>query len=144
MVSAQTQHPTAQVPPNPPVPTRALPKTPADAGREPVPFIARLELGEQGRPPPLRLHDRARREVGSEIPGMMLVLQQRHVLQKQTQTSSSGQRELSSEHRTTQKTPLRYPSFEAPRHKAQRFALPKWFPVIPSPTLHWNGNSAPC
>lgn len=110
--------------------------------REPVPFIARLELGEQGRPPPLRLHDRPRREVGSKIPGMMLVLQQRHVLQEQTHGSSSGCWELTSKHRTTQKTPCRYSFFEALGREAQCFALPRRFPVSPSSILHWNGSSA--
>lgn len=78
MVSTQTQHPTAQ---------GSLPAQ-NPGWSLPVPFIARLELGEQGRPPPLRLHDRPRRQVGSKIPGMMLVLQQCHVLQEQTQLVS--------------------------------------------------------
>lgn len=67
-------------------------------GGESVPFIAWLELGEQGWPPPLRLHDRPRREVGSKIPGMMLVLQQRDVLQKQTHKSLLGWWQFSSKH----------------------------------------------
>lgn len=115
---------------------------------EAVPLIAWLELGEQGRPPPLRLHDRPRREVGSEIPGMMLVLQQRDVLQKQTQKSSLGWWQLSSKQQTpaTQNKPYRYSSFEALgcwTTQLSAFCPPKGFPLSPSPTTCWDGSSAP-
>lgn len=44
------------------------------------PFVPGLELGQQRGPAPLGLDDRARRQVRGVVPGVMLVLQQPHVL----------------------------------------------------------------
>lgn len=47
------------------------------------PFVPGLELGQQRWPPPLGLDDGARRQVGGVVTGVVLVLEQPHVLQRE-------------------------------------------------------------
>lgn len=94
-VSAQPNHPPFHTLPAPTPAQASVPDkrneaaTPSQATRRPrSPFIPRLEFGQQGGPPPLGLDDGARRQVWGVVTGVVLVLEQPDILQREAQEVS--------------------------------------------------------